>query len=228
MICPHCGADIKVQGKFCPNCGEQIFGKPAQQTQEQQPATGRDEPTPRESQPASARPETKQPGVVSTAVVLVLLAGLVWYLWNASTIRPKATEDFAEKKVLPWATSDGLRKLDREMWQAMAAKVHFASDYDPPLITDANPYSGDASVDLFVVGHGQQDAYAIAQYACRTLRNLRPDVSVIDVTVTIFRPPEHPSPEIEYLVTGQAEYAWRQQAVGEPLKLLRGWTGSRP
>jgi len=209
MICPHCGADIKVQGKFCPNCGEQIFGKPAQQTQEQQPATGRDEPTPRESQPASARPETKQPGVVSTAVVLVLLAGLVWYLWNASTIRPKATEDFAEKKVLPWATSDGLRKLDREMWQAMASKVHFASDYDPPLITDANPYSGDASVDLF-------------------LRNLRPDVSVIDVTVTIFRPPEHPSPEIEYLVTGQAEYTWRQQAAAEPLKLLRGWTGSRP
>jgi len=47
MICPHCKANVKVQGKFCPKCGEQIFGVPVQSPTE----TG---PIP--SQPAASAP----------------------------------------------------------------------------------------------------------------------------------------------------------------------------
>lgn len=32
MICPHCKANVRVRGKFCPVCGQQVLGIPTQQS----------------------------------------------------------------------------------------------------------------------------------------------------------------------------------------------------
>lgn len=39
MRCPYCHQNIRVQGKFCPKCGEQIFGLPVPQHEAQPPVT---------------------------------------------------------------------------------------------------------------------------------------------------------------------------------------------
>jgi len=75
MICPHCKANVKVQGKFCPRCGEQIFGLPvkkeAQQTQTALPPQTVSQPppltrpeVPPPPPPPQPTPQTLPPGVV--------------------------------------------------------------------------------------------------------------------------------------------------------------------
>lgn len=54
MRCPYCQQNIRVQGRFCPKCGEQIFGLPVPQ-QQQPPANAPAQPTP------SARPQAPPP-----------------------------------------------------------------------------------------------------------------------------------------------------------------------
>lgn len=54
MRCPYCQQNIRVQGRFCPKCGEQIFGLPVRQ---QTPPTG----TPPGATPPAAAPAPPPP-----------------------------------------------------------------------------------------------------------------------------------------------------------------------
>ncbi|MFP3903147.1 MAG: RING finger protein [Armatimonadota bacterium] len=76
MRCPYCRENIRIQGKFCPKCGEQIFGLPVQrqgseqapsddqgparQTQQRQSSPPRPTTSPRRPQ----QPSTPPPDVV--------------------------------------------------------------------------------------------------------------------------------------------------------------------
>jgi len=44
MRCPHCKQNIRVQGRFCPKCGEQIFGAPVRR--QEPPPSAPSEPAP--------------------------------------------------------------------------------------------------------------------------------------------------------------------------------------
>lgn len=53
MRCPYCQQNIRVQGRFCPKCGEQIFGLPVRQ---QTPPTGAPAGVTPPATPPAARP----------------------------------------------------------------------------------------------------------------------------------------------------------------------------
>jgi hypothetical protein len=55
MRCPYCQQNIRVQGRFCPKCGEQIFGLP-QRRPPGEPPPGGAAPTPPAAPPRPAPP----------------------------------------------------------------------------------------------------------------------------------------------------------------------------
>ncbi|MFO7947073.1 MAG: RING finger protein [Armatimonadota bacterium] len=55
MRCPYCKENIRIQGKFCPKCGEQIFGLPVQRQGSSQ-APSEDRTSPEETQPPRQSP----------------------------------------------------------------------------------------------------------------------------------------------------------------------------
>jgi len=59
MRCPYCQQNIRVQGRFCPKCGEQIFGLPVQQ--QPRPPAGASTPLPPQPQAPPAPPPTYRP-----------------------------------------------------------------------------------------------------------------------------------------------------------------------
>ena len=71
MRCPFCREDIRIQGRFCPKCGRQIFGLPAQR-----PGAGPSVPTPaapsQAAQPPLPQPSTPAapPGLVDLDIGL--------------------------------------------------------------------------------------------------------------------------------------------------------------
>jgi hypothetical protein len=58
MRCPYCQQNIRVQGRFCPKCGEQIFGLPVRP---QQPATPPEGAAPTPPAPPQPAPPPYQP-----------------------------------------------------------------------------------------------------------------------------------------------------------------------
>lgn len=59
MRCPFCRENIRIQGRFCPLCGEQIFGLPVHRPGQQQPTANAPQPQP--PQPVPSRPAPPRP-----------------------------------------------------------------------------------------------------------------------------------------------------------------------
>ena len=73
--CPYCHDNITVQGRFCPKCGDQIFGRPV--------ARGGTEPAPQASTPSSWQAPAPQAGGDVLEIELEDAAEAVGALENA-------------------------------------------------------------------------------------------------------------------------------------------------
>ncbi len=58
MRCPFCHQNIRIQGRFCPQCGEQIFGLPVDRPGRQPRSPGAPPPDAPQSSPSLPRPVT--------------------------------------------------------------------------------------------------------------------------------------------------------------------------
>ena len=130
MICPHCKANVKVQGKFCPNCGEQILGVPVQTP----PQAGR------AASPTSGLPTHPQaPGVdgimTGPSYTAILVAGalfcspLLLIMGLAGMI---ACETDVGRRNSRWAFFVGLVAL---FVGVLLARTLFVGTVDTPAVT---------------------------------------------------------------------------------------------
>jgi hypothetical protein len=58
MRCPYCRQNIRIQGRFCPACGEQIFGLPVERPRADRSAPTQPSQPAQPSRPAPPRPTT--------------------------------------------------------------------------------------------------------------------------------------------------------------------------
>lgn len=125
MFCPHCGAQIADNARFCTNCGKSVVSMdqnagaasdasvsvtPAHSSQQSQSMSGVQKPAPSPAAALATDKLGKKKLAVVIAAVVVLLAliaasGLYWYKHRRATVAETAVVDFTVSLDDNWSSS---------------------------------------------------------------------------------------------------------------------------